>query len=121
MVRIAALMDVCCRASSQQPGATRKSGQSHGKSTTPTTKTDLEWTGAAGLSDPLHFCSCGILAVIGAVTCEARMIRKLDLSVAVVALLGSLCSADTLRLKDGLSHSGTFVSATSHTIAFREG
>jgi hypothetical protein len=80
-----------------------------------------EMNRAAIVADALHFCRCGILAVIAAIIFEARMIRKLELSVAVVALLGSLCSADTLRLKDGLSHSGTFVSATGHTIAFREG
>lgn len=49
------------------------------------------------------------------------MVKTLELSVAMIALLGCLCSADTLHLKDGMSHSGTFVSATRRTISFREG
>ena len=31
------------------------------------------------------------------------MVKTLELSVAMVALLGCLCSADTLHLKDGMS------------------
>ena len=49
------------------------------------------------------------------------MRKTLELSIAVVILACCFCSADTLILRDGSRHSGTFVSATSRVISFKEG
>jgi len=49
------------------------------------------------------------------------MRKTLGLSIAVVILACCFCSADTLILRDGSRHSGTFVSATSRVISFKEG
>src|SRR2546425_7715558 len=48
------------------------------------------------------------------------MRKTLELSIAVVILACCFCSADTLILRDGSRHSGTFVSATSRVISFKE-
>ena len=42
------------------------------------------------------------------------------LGLAIVLLAAYVCAADTLILRDGTSHNGTLVSATSQTISFRE-
>jgi hypothetical protein len=49
------------------------------------------------------------------------MCKALGLNVGVVILACLSCLGDTLLLRDGSTHSGTFVSATSRTISFREG
>ena len=49
------------------------------------------------------------------------MRKTFGLSVAVVILACCFCTADTLILKDGSRHGGTFVSATSRVISFKEG
>jgi hypothetical protein len=49
------------------------------------------------------------------------MWKALGLNVGVVILGCFFCTADTLLLRDGSTHSGTFVSATIGTISFREG
>jgi hypothetical protein len=47
--------------------------------------------------------------------------KMLAAAVFVVAFTCAVSATDTLVLRDGSSHSGTFVSATSTTITFREG
>ena len=49
------------------------------------------------------------------------MRTMLGLSIAVVVLACCVCPADTLILRDGSRHSGSFVSATSRVISFKEG
>ncbi len=49
------------------------------------------------------------------------MRKTLGLSMAVVILGCCFCPADTLILRDGSRHSGSFVSATSRVISFKEG
>src|SRR5437660_12651584 len=49
------------------------------------------------------------------------MRQTLGLSIAAVILACCFCPADTLIFKDGSRHSGTFVSATSRVISFKEG
>ena len=49
------------------------------------------------------------------------MRKLLGLSIAVVILACCVCPADTLILRDGNRHSGSFVSATSRLISFKEG
>jgi hypothetical protein len=48
------------------------------------------------------------------------MIRKFSIALFVVLLAAGLALADTLVMKDGTTHEGTLVSATSSTITFRQ-
>ena len=47
------------------------------------------------------------------------MMRKLVIP--ILLLFASLCFSDTLITRDGTRHSGTFQSATSHSVSFKEG
>jgi hypothetical protein len=49
------------------------------------------------------------------------MRKMLGLSIAVVILACCVCPGDTLILRDGSRHSGSFVSATGRVISFKEG
>src|SRR5437870_1340369 len=51
---------------------------------------------------------------------EVHMLKVLGLNVGVVILVCSVSSADTLVLRDGSTHTGRFVSATTGTVSFSE-
>jgi len=62
-----------------------------------------------------------LTSIKAAINGGTAMRKTFGLSVAVVILACCFCTADTLILKDGSRHGGTFVSATSRVISFKEG